>query len=167
MQRIKLISVMNGTCGNANGMKEVCPDQFCCSKYGYCGKGREYCGAGCQKIYGQCYVEDNPTNLYCGLGNAKDTCEKCVNTSNGMCSDFGSKGESLSTFSVQIFLSIFGILIGLALFLVMVCCPIYFKWKKKRGYKLGSITSSEIDQLSRKRDLTYLNIVGSGSSFKS
>ncbi|XP_057778282.1 endochitinase EP3-like [Salvia miltiorrhiza] len=26
-----------------------CAANFCCSKYGYCGKGNEYCGPGCQE----------------------------------------------------------------------------------------------------------------------
>jgi len=37
-------------CGN--GYK--CPSGQCCSKYGWCGKGSQYCGTGCQKAYGIC-----------------------------------------------------------------------------------------------------------------
>ncbi|CAN6328332.1 unnamed protein product [Urochloa humidicola] len=31
----------------------VCPDNLCCSKYGYCGRSCDHCGTGCQS---QCTV---------------------------------------------------------------------------------------------------------------
>ncbi|PUZ66089.1 hypothetical protein GQ55_3G278500 [Panicum hallii var. hallii] len=26
----------------------LCPNNLCCSKYGYCGRSRDHCGTGCQ-----------------------------------------------------------------------------------------------------------------------
>jgi peptidoglycan/xylan/chitin deacetylase (PgdA/CDA1 family) len=41
----------NGRCGGSNG---VCPNNLCCSKYGYCGQTNDYCGTGCQSEFGKC-----------------------------------------------------------------------------------------------------------------
>jgi choice-of-anchor A domain-containing protein len=38
-------------CGKGYGS---CPNNQCCSKYGYCGKSEEYCGSGCQSEFGRC-----------------------------------------------------------------------------------------------------------------
>ncbi|OUM65069.1 carbohydrate-binding module family 18 protein [Piromyces sp. E2] len=38
-------------CGSAYGR---CPDNKCCSKYGYCGTTSEYCGNGCKSEFGRC-----------------------------------------------------------------------------------------------------------------
>ncbi|ORX77037.1 glycoside hydrolase/deacetylase, partial [Anaeromyces robustus] len=43
----------NGRCGKDNG-NTVCPDDLCCSQYGYCGESSEHCGTGCQSEFGQC-----------------------------------------------------------------------------------------------------------------
>ncbi|ORX56599.1 hypothetical protein BCR36DRAFT_280240, partial [Piromyces finnis] len=31
-----------------------CDEGECCSKYGFCGKSKMYCGSGCQSEYGLC-----------------------------------------------------------------------------------------------------------------
>jgi len=38
-------------CGGSYGS---CTDDYCCSKYGYCGKTDDYCGIGCQASFGKC-----------------------------------------------------------------------------------------------------------------
>ncbi|KAL1852373.1 hypothetical protein VTK73DRAFT_9236 [Phialemonium thermophilum] len=44
-----------GTCGPTNG-NAVCPGNQCCSQFGYCGEGDQFCPAivGCQPQYGWC-----------------------------------------------------------------------------------------------------------------
>jgi len=42
----------NDRCGSKFGTK--CPSGKCCSKYGWCGKSSDYCGAGCQSEFGKC-----------------------------------------------------------------------------------------------------------------
>ncbi|THU66769.1 hypothetical protein C4D60_Mb05t17710 [Musa balbisiana] len=37
-----------------------CSADLCCSKYGYCGTGDDYCGDGCQS--GPCYSSSTPSN---------------------------------------------------------------------------------------------------------
>src|SRR5690242_5250295 len=41
----------NWKCGKRG---QICPDSSCCSEYGWCGWGSEYCGKGCQPQYGRC-----------------------------------------------------------------------------------------------------------------
>jgi len=41
----------NGSCGKGKG---ICPSNKCCSKWGYCGYGDNYCGLGCQEEFGKC-----------------------------------------------------------------------------------------------------------------
>ena len=43
----------DGKCGSKNNNK-VCPNNGCCSKYGYCGTTDAYCGSGCQSGFGRC-----------------------------------------------------------------------------------------------------------------
>ncbi|ORX78353.1 hypothetical protein BCR32DRAFT_235133, partial [Anaeromyces robustus] len=43
----------DGRCGIVFG-NTVCPEGQCCSKFGYCGTGKEYCGSNCQSEYGEC-----------------------------------------------------------------------------------------------------------------
>ncbi|ORX51846.1 hypothetical protein BCR36DRAFT_582884 [Piromyces finnis] len=43
---------VDGRCGVENGAR--CPEGQCCSKHGWCGKGSNYCDAGCQLLYGDC-----------------------------------------------------------------------------------------------------------------
>ena len=40
--------------GNAGGA--ICPNDLCCSQYGWCGNTAEYCGVGCQLDYGNCWI---------------------------------------------------------------------------------------------------------------
>jgi len=40
-----------GKCGKEYGK---CREGECCSRYGWCGKGDQYCGAGCQSEFGTC-----------------------------------------------------------------------------------------------------------------
>jgi len=42
----------DSTCGGSNGY--ICPSGQCCSQYGWCDSGSEYCGDGCQIAYGSC-----------------------------------------------------------------------------------------------------------------
>ncbi|KAH1598465.1 hypothetical protein V6Z88_003754 [Aspergillus fumigatus] len=42
----------DGTCGFSKGTK--CPAGSCCSQYGYCGTGNDFCQAGCLSDYGEC-----------------------------------------------------------------------------------------------------------------
>ena len=53
----------NGKCGPKNG---ICPNNKCCSKYGYCGTSDAYCGSGCQSEFGKCK----------GVSNKKTTTKK-------------------------------------------------------------------------------------------
>ncbi|MCD9561303.1 Chitinase 5 [Datura stramonium] len=39
-----------------------CAEGSCCSKWGYCGTGNNYCGEGCQA--GPCYTTSSPNNNY-------------------------------------------------------------------------------------------------------
>jgi len=41
-------------CGEGYG---ECPKGQCCSKYGWCGKGKSYCSEGCQSEFGLCHQE--------------------------------------------------------------------------------------------------------------
>ncbi|CEJ94168.1 hypothetical protein VHEMI09717 [[Torrubiella] hemipterigena] len=48
----------------------------CCSQYGYCGSGQEFCGVGCQPDHGSCFHTNSniTSNSFCGeAGNGK-TC---------------------------------------------------------------------------------------------
>ncbi|KAL7930305.1 carbohydrate-binding module family 18 [Trichoderma chlorosporum] len=51
-----ILNTTNGLCGSA--FASTClayGNKTCCSKYGYCGNHPEYCGAGCQDGYGNCF----------------------------------------------------------------------------------------------------------------
>jgi len=41
----------DGRCGEGHG---ICPNNKCCSKYGYCGTTDQHCGTGCQTGFGKC-----------------------------------------------------------------------------------------------------------------
>jgi len=45
---------INQRCGEGYGQ---CPKGQCCSKYGWCGKGKSYCSNGCQSEFGICQQE--------------------------------------------------------------------------------------------------------------
>ncbi|CAL4997778.1 unnamed protein product [Urochloa decumbens] len=47
-----LITHAQPTCGSEAG-GAICSNNLCCSQYGYCGLGGDYCGTGCQS--GPCY----------------------------------------------------------------------------------------------------------------
>lgn len=42
-------------CGADAGGK-VCPNDLCCSRWGWCGNTAEFCGDGCQLLYGNCWI---------------------------------------------------------------------------------------------------------------
>lgn len=46
-------------CGKGYG---TCPDDECCSRYGWCGTTDEYCGYKCQTEFGRCNIEFNTGN---------------------------------------------------------------------------------------------------------
>jgi len=56
-------------CGvQANGL--MCPNNYCCSRYGFCGLSSAWCGAGCQS--GPCEDEDENFNYnYCKSANLR------------------------------------------------------------------------------------------------
>ncbi|KAG0639700.1 hypothetical protein HOY80DRAFT_961631 [Tuber brumale] len=43
----------DGTCGGQNGYR-CTSGSPCCSQWGWCGSGSEYCGSGCQSSFGTC-----------------------------------------------------------------------------------------------------------------
>jgi len=45
------LAAPGGSCGPGSG-GYVCPNDECCSQWGYCGFGNLYCGSGCQNGYG-------------------------------------------------------------------------------------------------------------------
>ncbi|ORX81020.1 hypothetical protein BCR32DRAFT_293523 [Anaeromyces robustus] len=49
----------DGLCGTNNG--KTCPDNECCSKYGYCGTSSDYCGSGCNPEFGRCNNSNGKT----------------------------------------------------------------------------------------------------------
>jgi len=78
---------INGKCGPEDGK---CPDNKCCSKYGYCGTSEKHCGTGCQSEFGQCTSTTNvkiSTNGKCGPEDGKCPDNKC-------CSKYGYCGTS-------------------------------------------------------------------------
>jgi len=44
----------DGSCGKFNNYYKVCPNDNCCSKFGYCGSSDAFCGTGCQSEFGRC-----------------------------------------------------------------------------------------------------------------
>jgi len=78
----------NDKCGEGYGK---CPNNKCCSKYGWCGTKEEYCSVskGCQSEFGKCTTTDMPisTNDQCGKGFGKCPNNKC-------CSKYGWCGTS-------------------------------------------------------------------------
>jgi len=49
-----VIGEKSGRCGNINGVQYFCKNNYCCSKYGYCGRNDNYCKAGCQSAFSVC-----------------------------------------------------------------------------------------------------------------
>jgi len=65
----------DGKCGPKNGNK-ICPNNECCSQYGYCGSTFEYCDSGCQTGFGKCNNVENEisTDGRCGPNYGNKTC---------------------------------------------------------------------------------------------
>jgi len=57
-----------GACGTQHMPQMNCPAGTCCSQWGYCGTGVDFCGAGCQSDYGQC---DKPAGTGAQLANRR------------------------------------------------------------------------------------------------
>jgi len=89
-------------CGPSNG-NTVCPDNKCCSQYGYCGTTSAYCGTGCQSGFGKCttstggssssssgkdYTKIVSTDGSCGAGKGRCPDGQC-------CSQYGYCGTTL------------------------------------------------------------------------
>ncbi|CAM9952255.1 unnamed protein product, partial [Ectocarpus sp. 12 AP-2014] len=43
-----------GECGVVDVTDTFCPDEQCCSVWGFCGVTSEHCGEGCQPEFGAC-----------------------------------------------------------------------------------------------------------------
>ena len=94
-------TVVKGKCGDGYGK---CPSDYCCSKYGWCGKTDDYCATskGCQSEFGKCNeasasttttsttVKDKPASTIvkgkCGDGYGKCPIGQC-------CSKYGWCGK--------------------------------------------------------------------------
>jgi hypothetical protein len=72
----------HGSCGSHRD----CPDSLCCSEWGYCGSTDEYCGKGCQPLYGNC---SNVSKTQCGPAFNYQVCDKGL-----ACSKYGWCGSS-------------------------------------------------------------------------
>ncbi|KAI2622925.1 carbohydrate-binding module family 18 [Hypomontagnella submonticulosa] len=96
------------TCGSTGTGTEnyTCPDNLCCSQYGYCGNTTDYCATGCQSQFGICSgsggdgdggsQDDNDggvsPDLTCGTTGAGEHGYICPT---GMCcSQYGYCGDS-------------------------------------------------------------------------
>lgn len=51
---LKRVETSDGTCGGSAGYTCPTSTQRCCSQWGWCGDGDEYCGTGCQSAFGSC-----------------------------------------------------------------------------------------------------------------
>ena len=78
----------DGKCGIIN--KKNCPSGECCSIFGYCGKGDDYCIKHCDPIYWECKSSNSnvSTDGKCGIRNGK----KCP--SGECCTIYGHCGKS-------------------------------------------------------------------------
>ncbi|KAJ3276517.1 histone acetyltransferase 1 [Terramyces sp. JEL0728] len=92
-----------GLCGSQNSAF-VCDNSNCCSKWGYCGQGAEYCADGCQAGYGLCSGSSVPLVIQTG-GSApsvvgvttNDRCGSLFNTrcsGTYCCSKYGYCGDT-------------------------------------------------------------------------
>ncbi|RIB04564.1 CBM Family 18/Carbohydrate Esterase Family 4 protein [Gigaspora rosea] len=70
---------VDGTCGPDKNTK--CPDNYCCSQWGYCGGTSDFCGEGCQQGFGTCGQVSN------GGSNQVSTDGRCGPVSNTRCPD--------------------------------------------------------------------------------
>ncbi|KAG4096936.1 L domain-like protein [Neocallimastix lanati (nom. inval.)] len=74
-----------GRCGSKYGQ---CSKGLCCSKHGWCGKNEDYCGIGCQKVFGNCsnekVTEKNVIKKRCGEEHGKCENSQCC-SKHGFC----------------------------------------------------------------------------------
>jgi len=68
----------DGKCGKDFGS---CPNGQCCSKYGYCGNTKEYCGNGCQSEFGNCNGNQTTTKKSTTKKTTTTSTKKSSNTS--------------------------------------------------------------------------------------
>jgi hypothetical protein len=70
----------DGSCGGTS--KYNCLVGQCCSQYGWCGTGAEYCGIGCQSLFSTgCTTSPVPSTHPPVTGNSAIVYEKCVGSS--------------------------------------------------------------------------------------
>jgi len=90
-----IAKVYSKNCGEGIGK---CSSDKCCSKYGYCGTGDDYCGTGCQENFGRCNSSTSTspaqthsisTDNRCGPDNGDTVCP-----SGNCCSRYGWCGRS-------------------------------------------------------------------------
>jgi len=86
---------LDGKCG-PNNNNQVCSDNECCSKYGYCGGSDAHCliANGCQSEFGRCNTSTSATVTIsldgkCGPNNNNQVC-----SNNECCSKYGYCGGS-------------------------------------------------------------------------
>lgn len=48
------VAVPGGACGVVDAIETSCPDEQCCSTWGWCGETSDHCGGGCQPQFGAC-----------------------------------------------------------------------------------------------------------------
>jgi len=73
----------NGRCGASFGK---CPNNECCSQYGYCGTTTAYCGAKCQSQFGRCNgTSSSSNNTNAKKSNATNSKNVKVSTVSGRC----------------------------------------------------------------------------------
>ncbi|KAK8156434.1 hypothetical protein BKA80DRAFT_225161, partial [Phyllosticta citrichinensis] len=73
----------DGACGPQAG-GQTCfnaPSGSCCSQYGYCGAGIDFCGTGCQSAYGQCQF----TNSTAAMSSSSSSSEPASTYPAGAC----------------------------------------------------------------------------------
>ncbi len=94
--------VSSATCGGGDRGDGICPmEGECCSKFGYCGRGRAYCGDNgegggeglCEIDSGACLTEGECCSNYGYCGTGVDYCESGKSGKSGKSSK-GSKSKS-------------------------------------------------------------------------
>ena len=73
-------------CGREDDLGRHCPNNLCCSKFGFCGDSELHCGDGCQS--GQCIQNDGPR---CGAQGDGALCEEAEAP---CCSQYGYCGTN-------------------------------------------------------------------------
>eukprot|EP00835_Amoeboradix_gromovi_P001331 NODE_58_length_25774_cov_0.240545.p9 type:complete len:170 gc:universal NODE_58_length_25774_cov_0.240545:16745-17254(+) len=145
----------------------TCNEGYCCSEYGFCGKDSSYCGAGCQLEFGTCGEIDTKNNtkvdLKCAYTELKDICQNCEAPNQELCARYGYD-QSSKYGTIKIGIATLGITIGVMLLIMMIGCPLYFKWTKRKGFNSLSRSLSRKTTKTIKHELTYLNLVGNRRS---